>query len=231
MNPAFNKIACAVAAAACVSSTASGQPVPQTWWGVPDQIIPQFQETGAPSFTTPLGSATNPAVVGGPGIGGGGLGGSPTTGSPTTGATAAVGNGSSVIYTDPDGTTTTLTGGSAAWRNNNPGNIVYNSNTQALGAIGQNNGFAVFPDVATGTSALSSILGSSTYQALSVDRAIARYAPSFQNDTAAYQRFVTSTLGVPGTTPLNSLSPSQMQSLQGAIQRQEGYTPGTVSQN
>lgn len=136
-----------------------------------------------------------------------------------------------MTYTNPDGTTSTLTGGSQAWRNNNPGNLVYNANTQALGAIGQNNGFAVFPDAATGTSALSAILATPTYQALSVNGAIARYAPSFQNNTAAYQAFITGTLGVSGTTTLRSLSPTQMQALQGGIQRQEGYTPGTVTHN
>ena len=210
--------------AVCLSAvTAMAQPSPSSWSGVPEQIIPQSAEVGAPAFTTPTGSSTFGGLNGVGSSGGGSVSG------PTSGATAAIGNGSSVSYTNPDGSTSILTGGSAAWRDNNPGNLVYNDNTQALGAIGQNNGFAVFPDVSSGTAALTAILQTPTYQALSVNAAIARYAPSFENNTAAYQSFVTNTLGVSGTTLLNSLSQSQMQSLQGAIQTQEGYTPGTVT--
>ena len=205
---------------------------PVTTSGLPAQIMPSYGETGAPAFqagtgtswggSTGTGSDTGTGTSTGTAVGLGGTG-------PTNGATAAVGGGSTVTYTNPDGTKTTLSGGSLAWRNNNPGNLVYNANTAALGAIGQNNGFAVFPDVSTGSAALAGILDTSTYQSLSVDAAIARYAPSFENNTSAYQAFVTNTLGVSGSTTLSSLSQTQMQSLQGAIQTQEGYTPGTVS--
>jgi hypothetical protein len=147
----------------------------------------------------------------------------------TTGASSAIGNGSSVTYTNPDGTTTTLSGGSLAWRNNNPGNIIYGPFAQSQGAVGSNNGFAVFPDAATGNAALNNLLNTQTYQNLSVNAAIARYAPAFENNTAAYQSFVTNTLGVSGTTSMSSLSSTQMQALQGAIRQHEGYIPGTVT--
>ena len=205
---------------------------PVTASGLPAQIMPSVAETGAPAFQagtgTSWGGSTGTGSDNGTGTGTGtavGLGGS----GPTNGATAAVGGGSTVTYTNPDGSTTTLSGGSMAWRNNNPGNLVYNANTAALGAIGSNNGFAVFPDVSTGSTALAGILNTQTYQALSVDAAIARYAPSFENNTSAYQAFVTNTLGVSGSTTLSSLSQAQMASLQTAIQTQEGYTAGTVS--
>ena len=209
---------------------------PVTTSGLPPQIVPSFAESGAPAFQagtgTSWGGSTGTGTDGGtgsdPGSGTGtavGLGGT----GPTNGATAATGGGGTVTYTNPDGTTTTLSGGSMAWRNNNPGNLVYNANTAARGAIGQNNGFAVFPDVATGSAALAGILNTQTYQALSVDAAIARYAPSFENNISAYQAFVTGTLGVSGSTQLQSLSQPQMASLQSAIQKQEGYIPGSVS--
>lgn len=206
---------------------------PVTASGLPPQVVPSYGETGAPAFQagtgtswggsstgTDTGTSTNTGTGTAVGLGGSG---------PTNGATAATGGGSTVRYTNPDGTTTTLSGGSLAWRNNNPGNLVYNANTAALGAIGQNNGFAVFPDVSTGSAALAGILNTQTYQSLSVNAAIARYAPAFENNTSSYQAFVTNTLGVSGTTTLSSLSPTQMQSLQSAIQTQEGYTAGTVS--
>jgi len=206
---------------------------PVTASGLPAQIMPSVAETGAPAFQAGTGTSWG----GSTGTGSGGTGTSTGTGTavglggsgPTNGATAAVGGGSIVTYTNPDGSTTTLSGGSMAWRNNNPGNLVYNANTAALGAIGSNNGFAVFPDVSTGSTALAGILNTQTYQALSVDAAIARYAPSFENNTSAYQAFVTNTLGVSGSTTLSSLSQAQMASLQTAIQTQEGYTAGTVS--
>ena len=202
---------------------------PVTASGLAAQIVPSFAETGAPAFQAGTGTSwggstgtgTDTGTSTGTAVGLGGTG-------PTNGATATVGGGSNVSYTSPDGTTTALSGGSLAWRNNNPGNLVYNANTVALGAIGQNNGFAVFPDVSTGSAALAGILNTSTYQSLSVDAAIARYAPAFENNTSAYQSFVTGTLGVSGTTTLNSLSQTQMSSLQSAIQKQEGYTAGTV---
>ena len=207
--------------------------------GPPVQVIPYVAEPGVPAFSVVPGTA-NPFAgadgSGSDGSGGGatsvsaaGSGSLPDVTGPTSGATAVQGQGTTLTYTNPDGTTTTLSGGSAAWRDNNPGNIVYNSYTQSLGAIGSNGSFAVFPDVATGTAALTTLLNTSTYQNMSVDAAIAHYAPAFENDTAAYQTFVTNTLGVSGSTTLNSLSQSQMQSLQGAIQKQEGYTPGTAS--
>ncbi len=213
--------------------------------GPPVQVAPYVPEPGVPLVTvapgTPnpfagladqSGSSPTPGASGGASgdSSGAGAGAGVSVGSsPTNGATASTAGSGSVTYTNPDGTTTTLTGGSLAWRDNNPGNLVYNSNTIALGAIGSNNGFAVFPDLSTGTAALTSILNSSTYQSLSIDAAIARYAPAFENNTSAYQSFVTNTLGVSGTTTLSSLSPSQMQSLQSAIQTQEGYKVGTIS--
>lgn len=203
---------------------------PVTASGLPAQIVPTVAETGAPAFQAGTGTSWGGSTGTDTGTGTStgmatGLGGT----GPTNGATAATGGGSTVTYTNADGTTTTLNGGSMAWRNNNPGNLVYNANTAALGAISSNNGFAVFPDVATGSAALAGILNTQTYQNLSVNAAIARYAPAFENNTSAYQAFVTNTLGVPSTTTLSSLSQTQMQSLQAAIQKQEGYTAGSVT--
>ena len=52
------------------------QPVPSTWQGVPQQIIPAFQEQGAPAFTTPSGSGSFGGLQGGAGSGSGGAVGS-----------------------------------------------------------------------------------------------------------------------------------------------------------
>jgi hypothetical protein len=213
----------------------------QTMNGAPVQMQPYVSEPGAPQVTVTAGtpifagldstgtdSGTTSGDTSGTTTGTGDPGGSLSSAPATTGATSATGNGSSVTYTNPDGTTTTLSGGSLAWRNNNPGNIIYGPFAQSQGAVGSNNGFAVFPDAATGNTALNNLLNTQTYQNLSVNGAIARYAPAFENNTAAYQSFVTNTLGVSGTTSMSSLSSTQMQALEGAIRQQEGYIPGTV---
>jgi len=208
----------AVLAASMVALSAPGfgQVSPSIQTGVPQMVIPLFPEVGAPSFTTPTGTETNGGASNVDSQSG-------ETG-PTSGATAVSGNGNTLTYTNPDGSTTTLTGGSMAWRNNNPGNL-----RSGDGSIGSNNGFAVFPDISSGNNALNSLLQTPAYQALSVNGVIARYAPASENDTSAYQTTVATALGISGTTPLSLLSASQMQTLQGAIRKQEGYNAGTIS--
>ena len=46
------------------------------------------------------------------------------------------------------------------------------------------------------------------YFNLSINAAVAKYAPSMENNTAGYQQFLTNVLGVSGNTPLSSLSPA-----------------------
>jgi hypothetical protein len=89
-------------------------------------------------------------------------------------------------------------------------------------------GFAVFPDENVGMDALHALLASDSYQRLSIDKAIARYAPEFENNTAAYRASITRGLGVPGTTQLNQLSDVQLRDLTNIIHRVETWQPGRV---
>ena len=178
--------------------------------------------SGAAAANQNIGNILNPT-----GAGSGTQNGVVTNTNPT--GIAMTGSGNSITYTAADGTQYTQTGGSAAWRNNNPGNIVYGPYAISQGAIGQNGNFAVFPDASTGTTALGNLLGGSTYQSLTVDQAISRYAPAFENNTSAYQSFVSTQLGTSGSTSMSSLSAAQMSTLQSAIQQQEGYIPGTTT--
>ena len=68
-----------------------------------------------------------------------------------------------------------------------------------------------------------------TYKRLSVDGAISRYAPSFQNNTARYKDFIDKSLGIPGTTLMSELTPQQFNALVNGIRTQEGWIPGAVS--
>lgn len=119
-------------------------------------------------------------------------------------------------------------GGTRAWRNNNPGNLRNYDFSQRHGSLGEAGGFAVFPDEATGQGALVSLLGTDTYQGLTINDALARFAPPVENATAAYQGFIRGATGLSGTTPMNSLSNAQLNSVGNAIRRFEGWQPGTV---
>ncbi len=119
--------------------------------------------------------------------------------------------------------------GTRAWRNNNPGNIRNTPFAQANGSIGEAGGFAVFPNEATGRSALVALLKTDTYQRLSVNAAILRYAPPTENDSTHYQTTLQKKTGIDGITALSTLSESQIDSVTRAIGSIEGWTPGTIT--
>jgi hypothetical protein len=150
-----------------------------------------------------------------------------------TEATSAGQQGRSVVLTYPDGTTEIRSGGSVAWRTNNPGNLVQGPFARSHGSIGQyrnlGHNIAVFPSEAAGQGALESRLTTPPFSRWTLNRAISVYAPPSVNPTARYQAFVAGRLGVSGSTTLGSLSPSQISTLAGAIRGFEGWTPGRVA--
>jgi hypothetical protein len=119
-------------------------------------------------------------------------------------------------------------GGSRSWRNNNPGNLEAGSFTQAHGAISADSRLAIFPDCETGLNALHNLLKTPTYQGLSIQAAMVRYAPPSKNDTAAYIADVHQLTGIPPQTLMSSLTEDQIGRLALAIQQIEGYVPGTA---
>ncbi|HEY4083462.1 MAG TPA: hypothetical protein VGM81_22460 [Burkholderiaceae bacterium] len=147
--------------------------------------------------------------------------------------TASVSGSQQVTYTDTaTGNQTTLSGGSAAWRNNNPGNIVAGPVATQLGAIGKDsNGFAIFSNVEIGTQALAAVVQTYVNAGSSIDSMMQSYAPSFQNNTAAYQKFLSQQVGVSGATKLKNLTPTQTKALLSGIVRFEGTTPGKAIYN
>ncbi|HEX5278677.1 MAG TPA: hypothetical protein VFW28_01235 [Micropepsaceae bacterium] len=141
-------------------------------------------------------------------------------------------SGNTVLFQYGDGTYQTRTGGDPNWRNNNPGNMVYGPASRASGAVGTDpqtpNGFAIFPDEAAGFRAVINDLKSPQYQAMTIGQAIRTWAPPNDNNTAAYQAFVSHALGLPIETPMNRLSPQQLDSMGRAIQHFEGQAQGTA---
>ncbi|MBN1324846.1 MAG: hypothetical protein JW974_01365 [Alphaproteobacteria bacterium] len=130
------------------------------------------------------------------------------------------------VYQDKNGKHYKKTGGTIAWRNNNPGNIRYSKFAVSQGAIGQAGGFAVFPDEDTGMTAIKALLNTKSYNNLTIEDAISRYAPPFENDTNAYQRRIEQLTGLSINMRINELNNQQMQNMVGAIKQIEGWKPG-----
>lgn len=163
---------------------------------------------------TVSGDDYNPGITG---MGGGDSGARPAR---------ATADGRDVVYSRGDGTTYKRTGGTRAWRNNNPGNIRAGKFATDNGAIGAAGGFAVFPDEATGMNATKKLLRSDNYINLTVGDAISRYAPPFENDTAAYHRELQKRTGIAMNTPMSQLNDTQMNRVADAIKQIEGWKPG-----
>lgn len=142
--------------------------------------------------------------------------------------TSAVALGRDVVYTTADGRRARRTGGTRAWRNLNPGNIRYSEFSRNAGAIGQAGGFAVFPDEETGTRAISSLLRGQSYNNLTIARAITRYAPPSENNTAAYHRRIQQITGLNINRRISDLSDGELSRVVDAIRAIEGWEAGRI---
>ena len=136
--------------------------------------------------------------------------------------------GKGTVYEDASGNKYEKIDGTPAWRNNNPGNIRDGEFAKNHGAIGEANGFAVFPDERTGMGAVRSLLQTNTYQNLNLGDAISRYAPSSENNTAAYQNFVQRGTGISLDTSMRGLNNSQIQAIADVIRQYEGWREGRI---
>jgi hypothetical protein len=119
-------------------------------------------------------------------------------------------------------------GGTKAWRNNNPGNIIGGAWANAHGAIGTAFDMAVFPDEATGAAAIPALLRTARYQAMTIREAISTYAPPRENNTEAYIQHVTTGAHVPETTRLSALADAQLDLIVDVIRGVEGWAAGTT---
>ncbi|MEE1110717.1 MAG: hypothetical protein UIH99_00710 [Alphaproteobacteria bacterium] len=143
-------------------------------------------------------------------------------------STKAYAQDNDVIYNMPDGTRIKRSGGTRAWRNNNPGNIRMSDFSRKVGAIGEAGGFAVFPDKETGMYAIEALLRTNTYQNLTVAGAISRYAPPSENNTSAYHRTIEKHTGLSVNKPMNQLTQTELTSVANAIMIMEGWKEGNI---
>jgi hypothetical protein len=145
---------------------------------------------------------------------------------------SARGEGRDVIIVHSDGKSTheqVRVGGTRAWRNNNPGNLRPGRFSTSQGSIGDAGGFAVFGNAEAGGGAQGALLSGPSYSGLSLDAAIARYAPAPENNTARYQAFVRRATGLSGEVKMGDLRPSQIQAVTNAMRRHEGWREGSTS--
>ena len=139
-----------------------------------------------------------------------------------------------MIVVCADKTEDVRSGGSRAWRNDNPGNIEASDFATDEGAIGAAGGkgnkrFAVFASEADGTSALGDLLDAKADKGMTLNQAIADWAPKKENNTAAYQRAVQKATGMKGDARLSKMPPAQRKALMAAIRQHEGWQAGTVT--
>lgn len=131
-----------------------------------------------------------------------------------------------VVYTCADGNSFRRSGGTRAWRNNNPGCLRYSNFTIAHGAIGEAGGFAVFPNEEIGMKAIGTLLKSDKYRHLTIAQAISKYAPPHENNTANYNLYLSKLTGLPVSKKISELNESQITKVVEAIRIVEGWRPG-----
>lgn len=89
---------------------------------------------------------------------------------------AEKGENNSTVYYAADGSKTIKSGGSWAWRNNNPGNMRKGQYSRDNGCIGYSGGFAVFPSQKEGEIALERLIKNG-YKNSSIESMVKHYAP------------------------------------------------------
>lgn len=132
-----------------------------------------------------------------------------------------------VLYVMNTGDTICRRGGSLAWRNNNPGNIIYGSFARENGAMAKGTrSFAVFPDAESGRAALVALLKTDKYNNLTISRAIEKYAPPKENDVELYRRKLRKMTGLNLNIKICDLDTAQLERVTDAICVIEGWTVG-----
>ena len=132
-----------------------------------------------------------------------------------------------VTFINRNGETIRHIGGSTAWRNNNPGNIIASSFAFKHGAVGTNGRWAVFPDEETGFKAAISLLKTKSYVNLSISQAIHKWAPSADgNNPVKYAQKVSNLTGLPINATIRDLSDADLGRVARAIQTVEYWNPG-----
>lgn len=136
------------------------------------------------------------------------------------------GEKNTVIYVDTEGNEFLHSGGTRAWRNNNPGNLIAAEKSGL--SIGRGGRFAVFADRDDGFAALEYSL-KHFYSDLKLNEAFKKYAPSTDNnDPAHYSETVKKMSGLDGERTIGSLTKGELDKFKSAISRVEGWKEGKI---
>ena len=103
-------------------------------------------------------------------------------------------------------------------RNNNPGNLRFAGQREAIGM--DDNNFARFPDPPAGWRSLHAQIKLDQGRGLTLEKFIRKYAPSNENDSENYLAFVCGEIRAEPDTLLSNISPY---ALAGVMARMEGY--------
>ena len=129
-----------------------------------------------------------------------------------------------VHYFDEKGNMTIRSGGTKAWRNNNPGNMTYKGGFATRhGAIGNAGGMAVFPTEVSGRQALIDLLKSSNYNTLKITDLPEKYD---KDNAQEYRRMLLSISKLDPNKRIKDLNGKEFDQLRGAIERIEGWEVG-----
>lgn len=129
-----------------------------------------------------------------------------------------------VEYTAENGDRLLRSGGTLAWRLNNPGNLrpgrLYEG---VIGTADTPNGrFAIFASPDEGRTEKRKLLRRG-YDHLSLRDAIFKYAPPNENDTEKYLAFVRRRTSLGDNTLLSTMSDAQLGDIMAAMEQMEGY--------
>ena len=137
------------------------------------------------------------------------------------------GPGLSLTYIDENGFYSLYSGGSRNWRNNNPGNLRPGTVSRRNGQIRVAGNFAVFPDSKTGQAAHVDLL-LNVYGNRDLAGLIKAYAPSSENDTKKYLRFLRKHTGVIDNRKIKDFTKAEFKKLWQAMRNYEGFNEGTI---
>ncbi|HEV7737106.1 MAG TPA: hypothetical protein VGO47_07020 [Chlamydiales bacterium] len=131
-----------------------------------------------------------------------------------------------VQYFDEQGNMIIRSGGTRAWRNNNPGNMVANHYTmgaeRSSKAVGKAGGFAVYPDYKTGHQALVDMLSGKKWGAKTLQQASIDYTP----DNPKHIDTVVDETGFDRTRKIQSLDLLEFEKYWKAIEKIEKWVVG-----
>ncbi len=135
-----------------------------------------------------------------------------------------------IIYTDATGKFFRFSGGTWAWRNHNPGNLVPGLVSSRHNQIGSTGKFAIFPDYKTGHEALLDCL-QTTYAKASIAKLVRIFAPEKDgNNVKVYTKFLRDKTGVFDDKQVKDFTSSEFDKLWRAIEQMEGYKEGIIAE-